>query len=46
MISNEIRLTNVGNIFKIRTQYSPKSTASLLFFIMEDDFPPSFIEFD
>ncbi len=46
MIKSKIDSAKVGQIIKISTEYSPKSTAVLLFMIMSDDFIPSSIEFN
>jgi hypothetical protein len=41
----ELGRTNPGEVMKIFKEYSKKSTSSLLFIIMPDNFKPSSIEF-
>jgi hypothetical protein len=46
MLYAKINLASAGQIVKISAEYSSKSTTTLLFIIMSDDFLPSSIEFN
>ena len=45
LLDNKINAANVGQVLKISSEYSTKSSATLLFIIMSDGFIPSSIEF-
>jgi hypothetical protein len=45
IMDDKISSVKIGQIVKILAEYSSKSTATLLFIIMSDDFIPSSIEF-
>jgi hypothetical protein len=46
IITEKVSAAKAGQVFKIKDEYSQKSTSTLLFMVMADDFAPSSIEFD
>ena len=45
LVDEKLTRHQVGEIFKIGSDYSPDTSVTMLFIIMADNFDPSFIEF-